>query len=113
MFFVLLTFLFSTPTWWIMEIQDDKLHFLIWDLSQFIRISLLPLMAFMLIKEKHWKIICLMYFGWTATNIVSSFIEYYSITESWMTFAKVSGALLILIYTAYIMRKKYKWNGIK
>ena len=101
------------PQWWAINIEDDKLHFLMWDLSQFARISLLPLVAFLLAKDKGWKVLFLAYFFLTLTNLVGVVFEFYEIAESWMTTVKVAGALIIIGYSSTIIFRDYKWNGIK
>lgn len=108
--FVVLAFLATIPTWWVPSIEDVDLHFFIYDLSMMVRISLLPLLAFILIRKNPWKLIFAAYFALTTTNIIGVILTYFSADEWWMTLAKVGGALLILAYLIFITIKDNRWT---
>lgn len=104
-YFICLSVLFSLPTWYWDSIKDDKLFFLIRDLSRSSRNCLLPLLAYFLTRHKIYGFTFLIYFFWTLTNPISDIMEYYKLTELWMATVKKAGVIIIGIHLLTRIKK--------
>ena len=104
--FVGISFLLSIPTWYIFAVQDEKLHFFIWDMSNLCTISLLPLLGyFCLTDKKRYGIILKLYFILTLLNPLSEFLGFLDLTESWMIGVKFT--LWSLVGVFILLRFRY------
>lgn len=104
--FIGISFLFCIPTWFIFAIQDETLHFYIWDMANLCTITLLPVLGYYLIldRAKYGKIL-LLYFAITLLNPISETLEYFKLGDSWMTSVKITIGCILILY--FLGRLRY------
>jgi hypothetical protein len=103
--FVLMCILFAIPTWYIHQIEDKRLHFYIWDISLLMTISLIPFMAYKIVRNRALKWFCLSYFYLTLTNLLSKHIQYYAFVDINILRVQIIGLIIILIWSITRIKK--------
>lgn len=74
----------TSPTWFSRLYATEKLAWYVYDLSSILRISLLPLLAIFLIKNKPLKMVVGAYFILTLTNPITLTANYSEIVKNYM-----------------------------
>jgi hypothetical protein len=103
--FVLLCILFAVPTWYVHKIEDDISHFFVIDFSELATISLIPLMAYKIVKNWAIKWFCLSYFYLTLTNLFSLYLQYIGTVSINVLRIQIIGLMIILLWFVIRIRK--------
>lgn len=103
--FVSLAFLFTVPTWFSGLYASDDMAWFVWDICTLLRISLLPLMAYALAKNKILKTVFILYFFLTLFNVSNYLLVSFEIIGVNYIVFQILGAGTIAFYLIYKMWK--------
>ncbi len=106
--FVLLAFLITSLNWFSNRYITDDYAWLIYDLSLIARISLLPLLAFILVENRILRNGFRLYFILTLSNFISVIGNYESWIGVWFMQIQIICAGLIILYVLWGLWKQYK-----